>query len=118
MSPGAPLKKQPHNQHFLIFAAIFRPWDCPLATQEGAMHIHGNSMAVNATDFYSATQKEKAAAAKRAAIVRKKLVKTASEIETPEETLLISQWVNSQHSQVESGEQNYINISGKDPDLG
>jgi len=85
------------------------------------MHIHGNSMAVNAANFYSATQEERAAAAQRAASVRKKLIRSASDLEgmaSPEETLLIGQWVNSQHSQVVSGEQNYINISGKDPDFG
>jgi len=84
------------------------------------MHIHGNSMTVNAANFYSATQEEKAAA-QRAAGVRKRLIKNASEIDgaaTPEETLMIGQWMDSRHSQVESGEQNYINISGKDPDLG
>jgi hypothetical protein len=85
------------------------------------MHIHGNSMSVNAANLYSAAQQERAAAAQRAASVRKKLIRSASEIEaaaSPEETLMIGQWVNSQQSQVESGEQNYINISGKDPDLG
>jgi hypothetical protein len=85
------------------------------------MRIHGNSMTVNATDFYSATQQERAAAAQRAASVRKKLIKSASEIDgaaSPEETLMIGQWLDSRHSQVESGEENYINISGKDPELG
>ena len=84
------------------------------------MHIHGNSMAVNAANFYSATQEERAAAAQRAASVRKKLIRSASELEgmaSPEETLLIGQWMDSRHSQIESGEQNYINISGKDPDF-
>ena len=85
------------------------------------MHIHGNSMTVNAANFYSATQEERTAAAHRAASVRKKLIRSASEIEgtaTPEETLMIGQWMDSRHSQVGSGEQNYINISGKDPDIG
>jgi len=35
------------------------------------MHIHGNSMAINAASFYSAAQNEKAAAAQRAAEVRR-----------------------------------------------
>jgi len=77
-------------------------------------------MAVNAANFYSATQEERAAAAQRAASVRKKLIRSASELEgmaSPEETLLIGQWMDSRHSQIESGEQNYINISGKDPDF-
>jgi len=77
-------------------------------------------MAVNAANFYSATQEERAAAAQRAASVRKKLIRSASELEgmaSPEETLLIGQWMDSRHSQIDSGEQNYINISGKDPDF-
>ena len=84
------------------------------------MHIHGNSMSVNAASFYSTAQGEKAAA-QRAANIRKKLIKNASEIEgsaTPEETLLISQWMDSRHSQVQSGEQYKNSVSGKDPDFG
>jgi hypothetical protein len=85
------------------------------------MHIHGNSMTVNAANFYSATQEEKAAAAQRAASVRKKLIRSASELEgaaSPEETLMIGQWMDSRHSQVESEEQYFNSVSGKDPDLG
>ena len=84
------------------------------------MHIHGNSMTINAANFYSTAQQEKAAA-QQAAGVRKKLIKNASEIEgaaTPEETLLIGQWMDSRHSQVQSGEQNFENVSGRDPDFG
>jgi hypothetical protein len=85
------------------------------------MHIHGNSMTVNAANFYSATQEERAAAAQRAASVRKKLIRSASELEgaaTPEETLMIGQWMDSRHSQAQNGEQYPFSISGKDPDLG
>jgi hypothetical protein len=85
------------------------------------MHIHGNSMNVNAANFYSAAEGEKAAAAQRAADVRKKLLKSASEIEgsaTPEETLLIGQWMDGRHSQVQSEEQYHASASGKDPDFG
>ena len=85
------------------------------------MHIHGNSMSVNAANFYSATQEERAAAAQRAASVRKKLIRSASEIEgaaTPEETLMIGQWMDSRHSQAQSEEQYYSGVSGKDPDFG
>ena len=84
------------------------------------MHIHGNSMTINAANFYSTAQQEKAAA-QRAANVRKKLIKNTSEIEgsaTPEETLTIGQWMDSRHSQVQSGEQNFENVSGRDPDFG
>jgi hypothetical protein len=85
------------------------------------MHIHGNSMTINAANFYSATQEERAAAAQRAASVRKKLIRNASELEgaaTPEETLMIGQWMDSRHSQVQSEEQYYDSVSGKDPDFG
>ena len=85
------------------------------------MHIHGNSMSVNATDFYSAAQGEKTAAARRAAQIRKKLLKGASEIEgaaTPEESLLIGQWMDSRHSQVLGEDEYHTVASGKDPDFG
>ena len=77
------------------------------------MHIHGNSMSVNAASLYSASQQERTAAAQRAAGVRKKLIRGASEIDgaaSPEETLMIGKWVS---------EEQYPNsVSGKDPDLG
>jgi hypothetical protein len=78
-------------------------------------------MAVNPANFYSATMQERAAAAQRAASVRKKLLKSASEIDaaaTPEETLLIGQWMDSRHSQVESEDQYHTSASGKDSDFG
>ena len=84
------------------------------------MHIHGNSMIVNQTNFYGAAQGERAAVAQRATDVRKKL-KSASDIEaaaTPEETLLIGQWMDSRHSQVQSGDQYHSSVAGKDPDFG
>ncbi len=71
------------------------------------MHIHGNSMAVNSANFYSAGQGEKAAAAQRAAELRRKLLKSAAEAEgaaSPEESLLIGQWMDARHSQVQSEE--------------
>jgi hypothetical protein len=85
------------------------------------MHIHGNSMSINAANFYSAAQNEKTAAAQRAADVRKKLLKGASEIKgaaTPEETLLIGQWMDSRHSQVQSEDQYHTSSSGRDSDFG
>jgi hypothetical protein len=78
-------------------------------------------MAVNAANFYSATQEERAAAAQRAANVRKRLFRSASQLEgaaSPEETLMIGQWMDSRHSQVESEEQYFNSVSGKDPELG
>lgn len=67
------------------------------------MHIH--SMAVNQANLYSAAQGERAAELQKAADVRKKLLKAASQADaaaTPEETLLINHWTDSRHSQVQS----------------
>jgi hypothetical protein len=78
-------------------------------------------MSINAANFYTASQNEKADAARRAADVRRKLLKGAAQIEgsaTPEETLLISQWIDSRHSQVQSEKQYHTACSGRDPDFG
>jgi hypothetical protein len=83
------------------------------------MHIH--SMGVNPADFYAASQEERAANAQRAAEVRKKLLKGAAQIEgasTPEETLLISQWLDGQHSLTESAAEYHATAAGRDPDFG
>jgi hypothetical protein len=61
-------------------------------------------MSVNAADFYSAAQ-NRAATAQRAVEVRKKLLKSASEIEgaaIPDESLLISHWMDSRQNQAQS----------------
>jgi hypothetical protein len=59
------------------------------------MHIHGNSMAINQANPYSAAQIDRAAAAQKAIDVRKKLLKTTSEIEaSPEETFMLGHWLD------------------------
>ncbi len=85
------------------------------------MHIHKNSMASIAADIYSSAQAERAAATRRAAEVRKKLLKGASElgsVATAEETLMISQWMDGRHSQVQTEDQYHSSAAGKDTDLG
>ena len=85
------------------------------------MHIHGNSMSVQAANFYSAAQENRTAASQRAADVRRKLLKSATEIDSsasPEETLMIGQWLDSRHSQVLTGDENHAAVEGKDPDFG
>ncbi len=89
------------------------------------MHIHGNSMSVNQANFYSAGQNQKAAAAQLAAATRKKLLKSAAEIDgaaSPEESLLIGQWMDSGHSQVQSPYENqdeyHGDATGRDSDFG
>jgi hypothetical protein len=85
------------------------------------MHIHGNSMNINAANFYSVGNGERSAAAQRATEVRKKLLKSASSLEagaSPEETLLIGKWLDSRHSQVLDADEYHDVASGKNPDLG
>jgi hypothetical protein len=102
---------------------LAKPWhlSCTFARQEKTMHIHRNSMAAIAADIYSSAQAGRAAEAQRAAEVRKKLLKGASEIggsATPEETLMIGQWMDSRHSQVQTEDQYHPSASGKDPEFG
>ena len=83
------------------------------------MHIH--SMGVNPANFYATSEGERAASAQRAAEVRKKLQKGAAQIEgaaTPEETLMISQWLDARHSQTESTEEYHATAAGREPDFG
>jgi hypothetical protein len=71
--------------------------DCHIVSKEAPMHIHGSQMNLNAINPYSAAA-EKAAAAQRAADVRKKLLKSASGLEgadCPDETLILGHWLDS-----------------------
>jgi hypothetical protein len=77
-------------------------------------------MTVNAANFYSAAQGERAAVAQRTADVRKKLFKSAAGIDsaaTPEETLLIGQWMDARPSQMQSEEQYHASLEGRDSDF-
>ncbi len=84
------------------------------------MHIHGNLLNTQSASLTSISASERAAAAQRAAEVRKRLLKTAQAAgaATPEETLLIGHWLDSRHSQVLSNDDNHAAAEGKDPDFG
>lgn len=78
-------------------------------------------MTVNAANLYSAAQGEGAAAAKRAAEVRRKLLKSEAGIEagaSHEETLLIGQWLDGNYSRMQSEDQYHAAAAGKNWDLG
>ncbi len=80
------------------------------------MHIHGNFMNMNAADSYSTANAGRAAAAERAAAVRKKLLRGAASVDesaTPEETLMISRWLAGSQGQNESNGEYYAGSSGK-----
>jgi hypothetical protein len=84
------------------------------------MHIHPSAIGPYGNNPYAA-ESDRAAAAQRAADVRKKLLKSASNVEagasSPEETLLIGQWLDSRHSQVLPGDVYRSASQGKDSDF-
>jgi hypothetical protein len=83
------------------------------------MHIHLSAIGLHSINI-SAAGSERAAAAQRAAEVRKRLLKAAQEAApdaTPEESLLIGQWLDSRHSQVLPGDSYHAASEGEDPDL-
>jgi hypothetical protein len=70
------------------------------------MHVHSAAMGLNAMVAYAAVN-ERAAAAQRAAEVRKRLLKAAQATNcdaSQEETLLIGRWLNSSHPDQQQGQ--------------
>jgi hypothetical protein len=122
VNEGACARRAQKSKYLLIFSRDFWRRTCPPAfDEEKTMHIHGNSMGINAADLYSAAQGERAAAARRAAETRRKLARNAQEIEagaSPEEAAMIGQWLDGRHSQVLSGDEYHASVSGKDPNFG
>jgi hypothetical protein len=85
------------------------------------MHIHGNSMNLNAANSYSVGNGEKSAAAERAAEVRRRLLKSAAGVDntaSPDEAQLIGHWLDSRHGQMEGDAGYPAADSGKDADFG
>ncbi|MGD0347003.1 MAG: hypothetical protein ABSA85_09610 [Terracidiphilus sp.] len=84
------------------------------------MHVHPAAVGLHAVNAY-ALGNERAAAAERAAEVRKRLRQTAQSVEVntdPDATLLIGQWLDSRHSQVLAGDEYHAAAEGEDPDFG
>jgi hypothetical protein len=87
------------------------------------MHVHPAAVGLHGINTYALANGERAAAAQRAAKVRKKLLKAAQsdDLEVnadPDASLLIGQWLDSRHSQVLPGDEYHAAAEGKDPDLG
>ncbi len=85
------------------------------------MHIHGNSMNVNAANLYSVGNAEKLAAAQRATEVRKKLLKSAAGIDeagAPEEAFMIGRWLSENPKQPEDNAEYHASSYGKESDFG
>jgi hypothetical protein len=84
------------------------------------MHVHPAAVGLHPINTY-ALANERAAAAERAAEVRRRLRQSAPAIDTesdPDATLLIGQWLDSRHSQVLPGDEYHAAAEGNDPDLG
>ena len=82
------------------------------------MHIHGNQLNVQAAEFSAISSGE--VAARRAAEVRKRLLKSAASINAggSDELPLSGQWMDAFHSQVLSEDEYRGGEKGKDPDFG
>lgn len=85
------------------------------------MHIHGSIPNIQSANYYGVSSGDNAIAAKRAAETRKRLLKAGQSTgaeNSPEAAALVSQWVDSRHSQVLSGDADRVAASGRDPELG
>jgi hypothetical protein len=84
------------------------------------MHIHLNGVGMQSA--YGAANNERAAAAERAAEVRKRLLKAGQSTEASSDSgdgvsLLIGQWTDSRHSEVLPAAQYHEAAEGDDPDF-
>jgi len=88
------------------------------------MHIHGAIQSVQGASYASIASQEQAAAARQAAEVRRRLLKSAQAPggdATEEETLMVDHWLNSgepnsRHSQALAGDEYHSASEGRDPD--
>jgi hypothetical protein len=70
------------------------------------MHIHGNSMNLNAVDLHATAAAEKAASTQRAAEVRKKLMRGGLEMDgelNPESSFMVGLWSEGGSQQQQQG---------------
>jgi hypothetical protein len=84
------------------------------------MHIHLSGISMQSA--YGAANSERAAAAERAAEVRKRLLKAGQNAEAGSDSgdgvsLLIGQWTDSRHSEVLPPAQYHEAAEGDDPDF-
>ena len=84
------------------------------------MHIHGNLLNLSCTNPYAAAA-DKAAATQRAANVRKKLLKSATDTEriaSSEEASLLAKWMEGKQVREQGDVEYHTSVSGKDSDFG
>jgi hypothetical protein len=106
--------------HFSSPKEHLRPRKCPTGRKEALLHIHGNQMNFNAINSHSAAA-ERAVASQRAADVRRKLMKSTSDIEgisSPNEHFMVGQWMGQQNGQSFTEDEFHAGRSGRDSDFG
>jgi hypothetical protein len=85
------------------------------------MHIHGDALTISQASLYNTAQGERAAAAKRAEDVRKKLLNRAAGLEagtSAEEEFMIGHWLGAPASKVESDDEYHTSSAGRDTFFG
>ena len=80
------------------------------------MHIHPSAIGLHPINSYAAGNERAASAETRKRLL--KAAQSAAAAATPEENLLIGQWLDSRHSQVLPGDSYHAASEGEDPDLG
>jgi hypothetical protein len=96
-------------------------FELPSSQPEGSVHIHPSAIGLYPINTNAAGNK-RAAAAQRAAETRKRLLKAAQGAgvnadASPEESLLIGQWLDSRHSHVLPGDEYHAAAEGEDTDF-
>ena len=84
------------------------------------MHIHANPMNFNAVNPNSAAA-DKAAAAQRAADVRKKMMKSPGDMEgisSPDKAYVVEYWMDPRQSSPQGDVEYHTSAAGKDSDFG
>ena len=85
------------------------------------MHLHASSLVVQPASFETGVTAQTAYEARQAAETRRRLAKAAAQTAaapTDDETVLISHWMDSRHSQNEAQAQYQVTATGKDSELG
>jgi hypothetical protein len=84
------------------------------------MHIHGANANNYAASLRSAANDVRTIAAQRASEVRKRLLKSGQNVEvelSPEQDLMIRQWLGNRHGRSQTDDRDSTSTSGKDPDF-
>jgi hypothetical protein len=106
--------------YFSSLELHLRPWKCPIGRSEALTHIHGIQMNFNAVNPWPAAA-QRAARTQKAADVRKKRMKCASDIQglsSPEETFMVGRMTDPMHGLPITEDECHGGDLGRDSDFG